>query len=139
MPDTRSPVMSGADDASPQPTSPLAPSMRTIRFCARSIRSPAMTTTFFSGNATGIASTRAISSAGASSATSGVPRAVSVGLINPSAALFLRAQRAVEAAQQWQHDVDGRHRDPELARKRLRLAQMGFDFEAPSQPDVLEH
>ena len=57
-----SPVMVGAEAASPQPTWPSAASMRTSTFSAAAIVTRAIFIGFFSGNATGIASTRRIRS-----------------------------------------------------------------------------
>ena len=50
--------MVGADAASPQPTVPSSASMRTSMFSAVAIVTPAIFMALFSGNATGIASTR---------------------------------------------------------------------------------
>src|SRR5262245_36100657 len=57
---TVSPVMVGAEAASPQPTTPLSASMRTSTLSARLISTPAMTTGFFIGKLTAIGSTRLI-------------------------------------------------------------------------------
>ncbi len=59
-----SPVMVGAEAASPQPTMPPAASMRTSTFSATSIVTPAIFIGFLSGSATGIASTRRMSNGG---------------------------------------------------------------------------
>ena len=56
--------MVGAEAASPQPTVPSAASMRTSRFSACVMATPAIFTGFFSGSATGIASTRRMTSGG---------------------------------------------------------------------------
>ena len=53
---TVSPVMVGAEAASPQPTTPLSASMRTSTLSARVISSPAMMTGFFIGRLTAIGS-----------------------------------------------------------------------------------
>ena len=50
--------MVGAEAASPQPTVPSAASMRTSTFSAWAMVTPDMINGFFSGSATGIASTR---------------------------------------------------------------------------------
>src|SRR5919201_2443636 len=55
-----SPVIVGAEAASPQPTTPLSASMRTSTLSARLISTPAMTTGFFIGKLTAIGSTRLI-------------------------------------------------------------------------------
>jgi hypothetical protein len=57
---TVSPVMVGAEAASPQPTRPSFASMRTSTLSARTISTPAMTTGFFIGRLTAIGSTRLI-------------------------------------------------------------------------------
>src|SRR5215471_8893797 len=57
---TVSPVMVGAEAASPQPTTPLSASIRTITLSARLISTPAMMTGFFMGKLTAIGSTRLI-------------------------------------------------------------------------------
>src|SRR5499425_2878292 len=57
---TVSPVMVGAEAASPQPTAPLSAWTRTSTLSARAISTPAMTTGFFMGKLTAIASTRLI-------------------------------------------------------------------------------
>src|SRR3954470_7028171 len=57
---TVSPVMVGADAASPQPTVPLSASMRTSRLSARDTSSPAITTGFFIGRLIATGSTRLI-------------------------------------------------------------------------------
>src|SRR5947207_2422819 len=54
---TVSPVMVGAEAASPQPTTPLSASMRTSTLSARLISTPAMKTGFFMGKLTAIGST----------------------------------------------------------------------------------
>ena len=54
--------MVGAEAASPQPTVPSAASMRTSRFCAAVMVSAAIFIGVFSGSATGIASTRRMTS-----------------------------------------------------------------------------
>ncbi len=51
-----SPVMVGAEAASPQPTKPLSASMRTSTLSARATVSPAMVTGFFIGRLTAIGS-----------------------------------------------------------------------------------
>ena len=51
-----SPVMVGADAASPQPTKPLSDSMRTSTLSARATVSPAIVTGFFIGRLTAIGS-----------------------------------------------------------------------------------
>src|SRR6516225_9662554 len=53
---TVSPVMVGAEAASPQPTIPLSASMRTSTLSARLISTPAMKTGFFMGKLTAIGS-----------------------------------------------------------------------------------
>src|SRR5215831_4470135 len=53
---TVSPVMVGAEAASPQPTTPLSASMRTSTLSARLISTPAMKTGFFMGKLTAIGS-----------------------------------------------------------------------------------
>src|SRR6185437_15385617 len=53
---TVSPVMVGADAASPQPTTPVSDSRRTSTLSAWRISTPAMWTGFFIGNATAIGS-----------------------------------------------------------------------------------
>ncbi len=57
---TVSPVMVGAEAASPQPTTPLSASTRTITLSACLISTPAMKTGFFMGKLTAIGSTRLI-------------------------------------------------------------------------------
>ena len=57
-PPSVSPVMVGADGASPQPTTPSADSIRTSRFSAVVIVIPAIFIGALSGKATGIASMR---------------------------------------------------------------------------------
>ena len=57
-----SPVMVGADAASPQPTVPSAASIRTSRFCAAVMVSADIFIGVFSGSATGIASMRRMTS-----------------------------------------------------------------------------
>src|SRR5215813_6329215 len=57
---TVSPVMVGAEAASPQPTAPLSAWTRTSTLSARAISTPAMTTGFFMGKLTAIASMRLI-------------------------------------------------------------------------------
>ena len=57
---TVSPVMVGAEAASPQPTTPLSASMRTSTLSARLISTPAMKTGFFMGKLTAIGSMRLI-------------------------------------------------------------------------------
>src|SRR6516164_4203495 len=60
---TVSPVMVGADAASPQPTTPLSASTRTSTLSACRISTPAMNTGFFIGKLTAIGSTLLISTA----------------------------------------------------------------------------
>src|SRR5580704_451705 len=55
-----SPVMVGAEAASPQPTTPLSDSRRTSTLSACLISTPAMNTGFFIGKATAIGSMRVI-------------------------------------------------------------------------------
>src|SRR5687768_1803333 len=57
---TVSPVMVGADAASPQPTTPFSASIRTSILSACLISTPAMTTGFFMGKLTAIGSMRLI-------------------------------------------------------------------------------
>src|SRR5262245_50991760 len=57
---TVSPVMVGAEAASPQPTTPLSASIRTSTLSACRISTPAMNTGFFIGKLTAIGSTRLI-------------------------------------------------------------------------------
>src|SRR5713226_9054897 len=57
---TVSPVIVGADAASPQPITPLSASMRTTTLSACRISTPAMTTGFFIGMLTAIGSMRLI-------------------------------------------------------------------------------
>src|SRR5262249_55327941 len=57
---TVSPVMVGAEAASPQPTTPLSASIRTSTLSACLISTPAMHTGFFIGKLTAIGSTRLI-------------------------------------------------------------------------------
>src|SRR5262245_35908103 len=57
---TVSPVMVGAEAASPQPMTPLSAWTRTSTLSARAISTPAMTTGFFMGKLTAIASMRLI-------------------------------------------------------------------------------
>src|SRR6266851_3858027 len=57
---TVSPVMVGAEAASPQPMMPLSASTRTSTLSAALISTPAITTGFFIGKLTAIASTRLI-------------------------------------------------------------------------------
>src|SRR5262245_2509720 len=57
---TVSPVMVGAEAASPQPTIPLSASIRTSTLSACLISTPAMNTGFFIGKLTAIGSTRLI-------------------------------------------------------------------------------
>jgi hypothetical protein len=57
IPVTRSPVIVGAEADSPHPTIPVFVSMRTIKFSAWVIRTPAMRIGFLSGIATPNAST----------------------------------------------------------------------------------
>src|SRR5215471_13976901 len=64
---TVSPVMVGAEAASPQPITPLSASMRTSTLSAWRISTPAMTTGFFIGRLTAIGSTRLIFTGGYSS------------------------------------------------------------------------
>src|SRR6266851_1775718 len=64
---TVSPVMVGAEAASPQPTTPLSDSMRTSTLSACLISTPAMKTGFFIGKLTAIGSMRLIFMAAISS------------------------------------------------------------------------
>src|SRR5262245_20152965 len=57
---TVSPVMVGAEAASPQPTTPVSASTRTITLSACRISTPAMNTGFFMGKLTAIGSTRSM-------------------------------------------------------------------------------
>ena len=57
---TVSPVMVGAEAASPQPTTALSASTRTRMLSACLISTPAMNTGFFMGKLTAIGSTRLI-------------------------------------------------------------------------------
>ncbi len=57
---TVSPVMVGAEAASPQPTMPLSASSRTSTLSACLISTPAMNTGFFIGKLTGMGSMRLI-------------------------------------------------------------------------------
>jgi hypothetical protein len=59
-----SPVIVGAEAASPQPTSPPAASMRTSTLSAVAMVTPAIFIGFLSGSATGMASTRLMSNGG---------------------------------------------------------------------------
>ena len=56
--------MVGAEAASPQPMSPPSASMRTSTLSAVAMVTPAIFIGFFSGSATGIASTRRMTSGG---------------------------------------------------------------------------
>ena len=56
MPATVSPVMVGAEAASPQPTTPVSDSTRTSTLSARVTVSPAICTGFFIGRLTAIGS-----------------------------------------------------------------------------------
>src|SRR5262245_4166736 len=72
---TVSPVMVGADAASPQPTTPLSASIRTSMLSACLISTPAMNTGFFIGRLTAIGSMRLIFTAAVSSlCSSGIVR-----------------------------------------------------------------
>ena len=60
MPGSNSPVIVGAEADSPQPTLPSSASMRTSKFSASAITTPAIFIGRSIGSRTGMASTRAI-------------------------------------------------------------------------------
>ena len=80
---TVSPVMVGAEAASPQPTTPLSASMRTRTLSACLISTPAMNTGFFIGKLTAIGSTRLIFTA-------------AISLTSPSASMLLQFDQRPE-------------------------------------------
>ena len=112
MPACRSPVMVGADAASPHPTSPFSASMRTIRFSACSIRTPAISIGLTSGNATGIASTRLTIRGGASGSSLGLA-AISIVSIRSGCA-HRHARRRIGASASRSVPVNPSHRPPRL-------------------------
>src|SRR5690242_18736984 len=98
--------MVGADAASPQPTRPSAASIRTKRFSAVTMVIPDIFIGVLSGSATGMASTRRISSGACAAA----PLAFACGRSNMEHSLYLEPRVEI-VAQAVAEQVEGEHRE----------------------------